>query len=383
MEKILKKINYVLKSFLIDKRENIRIFIFTVVLSFVGLFFIFNIKQMKKHIGLLDKFSDTYFITVENGEYTYKDVKQIVRKYGTVHFVERVGMYEGENYYEGYIYDEFIMEHISYNFERGRAISNDNEVIISKSLGERYDIGDTITLGSYDENGKYAEKNKIICGVLNSDIIFYPTGTGDVLYDLLMVDLDDELYDRNAIITIDKSFSCGNAEPWIFMLEINPQYDKTELFAELSEDFLNIGEVYEGRTIIGRNTEYVTYEKNQKKVFTISGLVVGLSVFLGSIYISVIRRRREFGIMLLTGANYISTLLLLRLNSLMSVIVGSLVGESVAIYLVSRGILDGELSVTAVLAVFLLVILLYIICTLIIGACWKREKIINLITKEV
>ncbi|MBP3327006.1 MAG: hypothetical protein J6L77_11370 [Coprococcus sp.] len=375
----MKKINYVIKSFLIDKRENFRIFLFAIMLSFVGLFFICNIKLIKSHIGLLDNLSGAYFITVENSDYTYTDVRQITQKFGKLHFVTHIGMDVNGDYCEGYIYDEFIINHISYNFERGKSISNENEVIISQSLGERYDIGDTITLGSYDKDGEYVEKNKVICGVLDSDIIYYPTGTGDVAYDFLVVDLTDELYSRDAIITIDKLFRYGDMESEIFMLEPNLRYEKSAL----EELFIDIGEVYEGKEIIDRNAEYLMYEKNQKKVFAISGLVVGLSVFLGGIYISVIRRRREFGIMLLSGANYVSTLLLLRLNGLLSVIMGAFVGEAITICLINRKVLEGEINIVVVLVVFAIMILLYIICTLIIGACWKREEIVDLITKDI
>lgn len=187
------------------------------------------------------------------------------------------------------------------------------------------------------------------------------------------------MYSKDAIITIDKLFRYGDMESKIFMLEPNLQYEKSAL----EELFIDIGEVYGGKEIIDRNAGYLMYEKNQKKVFAISGLVVGLSVFLGSIYISVIRRRKEFGIMLLSGANYVSTLLLLRLNGLLSVIMGAFVGETITICLINREVLEGEINIVMVLFVFAIMILLYIICTLIIGVCWKREEIVDLITKDI
>ncbi len=375
----MKKINYVLKDLLTDKRENFRIFIFSVALSFVGLFFFCNMGYVKKHIRLLERLSNTVFITVENEDYTYSDIEKLTREYGTLHFVGHTGVMCDENVCEAYVYDKFLADTISYSFKKGKAIESDNQVIISKSLGKLYDIGDTVKVSGYDMAGTPIEKKKTVCGILDMDAVYYPTGKGNLIYDMLIVDLDDELYLADAIITTDNAFYGGDDNMGIFTLEPNDKYESDVL----ESLFENIGDVSDGNDVIGVNEEHLIYEKNQKKVFVIAGLIVGLSVFLGSIYISVIRRRRELGVLLLEGAGYTEALMLIKINGLLSAVLGSVVGETVSIILMKKGILDGYISLYYSLAVLLIIVLLYMGSTLIVGACWKREHIIDLIERDI
>ncbi|MCM1399309.1 MAG: hypothetical protein NC225_07505 [Clostridium sp.] len=375
----MKKLNYILKDLLTDRRENFRIFIFSVVLSFVGLFFFCNTGYVRKHISLLEKLSNSVFITVENADYTYSDVKKITQEYGTLHFVGHTGVLCDETICDAYVYDDYLSDNISYSLKKGKMIENDSQIMISKSLGKIYDIGDMIKVSGYDATGTPIEKEKTVCGILDMDAVYYPTGKGNFIYDMLIVDLDDELYLADAIITIDGAFFSEDDSMGVFTLEPNDQYEGDVL----DDLFESIGDVNDGDDVIRANEEHLIYEKNQKKVFVIAGLIIGLSVFLGSIYISVIRRRRELGVMLLAGSDYMGALMLVKMNGLLSAVVGAVVGETASTILMQKGILEGYVSFHYSLAVLLIIVLLYIGATLIIGACWKREHIIDLIMRDI
>ena len=60
----MKKLQYIIKSFWVDKRENLRITLFSAVIAFVGLFFIANIKDIKSNIVIFNQADDVYFFSL-------------------------------------------------------------------------------------------------------------------------------------------------------------------------------------------------------------------------------------------------------------------------------------------------------------------------------
>ena len=153
-------------------------------------------------------------------------------------------------------------------------------------------------------------------------------------------------------------------------------------FQQIEQQLEDIGELYSGKELIETNLETLQYDTNQKKVFVIAGVSLGLSVFLGSIYISIMRRKKEFGVMMLSGATFISSIVLMRMNGLISTCIGTILGEIGAIYLIKNENLTGELHISFVLQVFFAITILYVLCCAVIQWIWNRNDIIDLITKE-
>ena len=376
----MKKLQYIIKSFWVDKRENLRITLFSAVIAFVGLFFIANIKDIKSNIVIFNQADDVYFFSLYKADVKEKELKsKMNKKIGKVHSVPFVSVGVNKEYAECYIYDDYIMKHLNYQFASGREIRTDNEVIITSELGKKYKVGNTFLLSGIDEKGNSVEKEKKVCGILENDIIYYPHGAGAINYDMLVVHAGKDLYYKNGVITLDNSY-IGSYVMGLGTYMIEPKEEFR--FQQIEQQLEDIGELYSGKELIETNLETLQYDTNQKKVFVIAGVSLGLSVFLGSIYISIMRRKKEFGVMMLSGATFISSIVLMRMNGLISTCIGTILGEIGAIYLIKNENLTGELHISFVLQVFFAITILYVFCCAVIQWIWNRNDIIDLITKE-
>ena len=76
----MKKLQYIIKSFWVDKRENLRITLFSAVIAFVGLFFIANIKDIKSNIVIFNQADDVYFFSLYKADVKEKELKSKMNK---------------------------------------------------------------------------------------------------------------------------------------------------------------------------------------------------------------------------------------------------------------------------------------------------------------
>ena len=80
--------------------------------------------------------------------------------YGKSHFATHRLVTCGGTDVDCFIYDEYICEHMNYNFWSGSDIKNENEVILTYDYRDEYKVGDKIVFAYYDENNKVCKFEK-------------------------------------------------------------------------------------------------------------------------------------------------------------------------------------------------------------------------------
>lgn len=379
----MKKLQYVLDSLIIDWKENFRLVLFSAFLAFVGVFFAANINKIVNDVEIFSFMQDTCFLSLNNENYPLDQLLSLEQEIGFIlHSAECVGINLDDKYAECYIYDDYMLEQINYVLSEGRKSQNDNEILLSANLKEKYQIGDVVVISGYNKKNEYIEKEKVVSGFLKYNTIFYSHGAGDKLYDLMIVDIgqgEDYLYGLDAVICTDQDFAVMDTmvQKGTYMVELQRESD----YKTLQEKVTDIGYLYSGQELIDQNQKTLRYERNQKKIFVIAGLSLGISIFMGSIYISIMRRRKELGVMMLTGATFRCAQFLMRIPGIISVITGSVLGVCTVVYVINRNILEGEWYWYHILIVIALIVLLYILCCMILTWLWKRKNIIDLIER--
>lgn len=369
---------------MIDLRENGQLILFSAVLAFVGLFFVADIEKIKEDIYIFSSMQGAYFLSVNNQELSEEQLCEMEKDNRfLLHNVEYLAVNIDGNYAECYLYDNYIIKYLNYKFFKGSMIKNENEVILSSAFKDKYEVGDVIVLSGYDKNNNLIEKEKTVCGILKDDVIYYPHGTGNKVYDLLMIDIgnmDDSLYYSDVILCADEDFSNQSYinTKATYMLELLNVTD----VEKLKRDIVEVGDLYSGEELIAQNEATLRYESNQKKVFFIAGLTLGLSVFMGCIFISIIRRKKEFGILMLSGATFKNALILIRIPGVLSIVMGTILGEYVVNEMMNIGLLDGTCYFHQMLWIFGGIFLVYISCCLVLELIWNKNTIIDLIERR-
>ncbi len=375
----MKKIAYILSNTLTDIRENIRISIFSMVFVYLCFFYISDVSFINGAVSNLDGLVDTYYLTVQNEAVSYNEVRDGMSEYGEIHYVAHGYSNCKDEYVDCYMYDSYIMEHISYSFQSGEKAKNEDEVILSSAFAELYDVGDEITFSVYREDGSSVTKTKYVSGILKDNIIYYPTGMGSYQMDLLFVNGDDGLFCQKSMILLDKDLM--PSDPGVnMMFLIEPKSSFQEKVVEgLVVDW---GDFYSGEQIIDNNYEMVKSTKSKNRIIVTAGFSVSLSVFLGSIYISLVRRRKEQAILMLCGGSRLDTSVLLKMNGFCSMLLGVGLGVLFANISKNRGFFEGDFSGIHILGVILLVIIIYCLSCILVELCWKRESIVELMRKS-
>ena len=380
----MRRIRYLVDSLIIDLYENGRLILFSGVLAFVGLFFMADIRQMTTDIQIFSLMQGAYFLSVNNEECSATELKNVEENSGILlHDAERFQINIDGKYAECYLYDDYIVKYLNYELAEGKMMENENEVLLSTRLKEDYDVGDTVVISGYDKDDNYIEKEKIICGFLKNNTIYYPHGTGDKIYNLLMVNVGDtnNLYYADAVICTDAQFTGKKSRlekgSATYMVETCRDFDEEKL----KKAIIDIGYLYSGEELVAQNEATLRYERNQKKVFVIAGLTLGLSVFMGNIYVSIVRRKKEQGIMMLTGATFGTAVTIVRLPGIISILLGTILGEICLIYLVDKGVLEGKYQCYQMLLVLGIIVCIYILCCIVLEVVWNKKNIIDLIER--
>ena len=95
-------------------------------------------------------------------------------------------------------YDEYLLQHFNLDLKNGRRINDKNEIIITSTLGEKYKVGDTVTVMYYTEYQEQKFTEKKVCGILSNDTVFYSSSFGS---DISALELRENLSDPNRSIT--------------------------------------------------------------------------------------------------------------------------------------------------------------------------------------
>lgn len=375
----MKKIIYILSSTMTDIKENIQIIIFSMLFVFLCFFYISDASFSDNTIVALDGLADTYYLCVENPAISIDEIKKKMEGYGEIHNVRFLVSDCHSQAANCFIYDEYVMEHISYSYLKGERPKHENDVVLSNDFKELYDVGDQITFSVYLEDGSVVTKSKNVCGILKDNTIFYPTGMGSDQMDLLFIEGDNQIYFKKSIITMDHELLLFDDRRMMFLIEPKSDFQQNEV----KEMVVDWGDFYSGKQIIADNYAELSRIKSKNRIIVTAGFSVSLSIFLGSIYISFVRRRKEQAVLMLCGGTYLKSSIMLKMNSFCSMLLGAGVGTVLSIFSMKMDYFEGRFNGIHILGVFLLVTMIYLISCILIELCWKKENIIELMKKNI
>ena len=363
----MKLLLYSIKNCMIDYREIIQMFFFSCVIGFMIVFFKGNIEIIEREIHLFDKMDGVYFYS-NNRKEDDIDIEKIIGKdNAVVHQVKTNAIKCGEIYSMAYIYDHYLMSKMNYSYCEGTGISNRDEIVISKTLAEKYSVGDTIKIEYYNKAGEKKTVSKFICGVLKDDGVISGLGTGDIDYSVLISE-EEKLF----ILTCDPNL----IDPFEMIYQtIFLEVKDTSAVNKIKYNTLNYGEVYSYEQLKKANEEILKYEIGQKMIFVVVVIVLVFSVYMGSIYLTLVRRKKEMAIMMLIGASFMESVIAIRSAGGLAILLGSAIGELIAVFAIKMEYLEGTIEASAILTTWAEILGLYIVCCIVIHSIYEKRNI--------
>ncbi|MBR6986073.1 MAG: hypothetical protein IKH75_21615 [Ruminococcus sp.] len=284
-------------------------------------------------------------------------------------------------------YDEYLLQHFNLDLKNGRRINDKNEIIITSTLGEKYKVGDTVTVMYYTEYQEQKFTEKKVCGILSNDTVFYSSSFGS---DISALELRENLSDPNrsiignqagcGFITSDDCFEHPFASNRSIIF-IEPGLSDEKSISDLCSDLQTFGCVYKGEEFIKD-----TKSKENRNIKDYRSIMVALAILssitlFGHYMLDVYRRRNEFAVMYICGATNknIYTIEIIKIIALVSG--ASIVGISLA-YLLIKEILYLTLSPVGITlsCAFMLVYILFSMLALYLVT--KKEDVSEIMKGE-
>ncbi len=372
------KTRYMLSNLLTDLRENLRIFIFATLFVYLCVFYLCDGNKLTEKILCLGNMEDTYFLSVVNPSVDIGKTLNELNKYGKIHWFSLYIAECGEKNINCCVYDHYIFTHLTYDFLNGNAPKNSNEVVISNGMKNEYKIGDQISFRIVSNDGKVVTKTKRVSGILNNNNIFYPIGMGSDSVDILFFEGDGQLFLEETVITIDPDLYTFNDSKRFFLVEPKDEFSES-IFRELS---LGLGDFYSGEEIISDNIKVLNDLKSKNRVILVSGFTVCISVFLGSIYISLYRKRKEHAIFIMCGATYLEAYMLLLMNNIFSLLSGICFGIILVLISSNINFIEEQIRLWHCMGASGFVIILFIFSCIFITRCWYKKSIVEQLKNE-
>lgn len=372
------RIKFILKDMTIALENNLLIMTFSAVFSFIILFYMADLGQFKNNLDDLNDVKNAYFLQVANNNLEKKDIQEIEKK-NKLHYVKADYYTINEKVGNIFTYDEYMLNNINYLLEEGRLPNKKNEVLLTSSYGNKYNIGEDIEISVTKRDGSINTEKYIVVGILKDDIVFYPIGTGAPRYDLFYVECDDNIYFKDSVISINQDLYDDEDDAICYNVEIL----NGESFEDNRIKYENVGDLYSNKEIIDYETNKYETERSKDRILLVAGLAISLSSYLASIYIAYVKRRKEYGIMLLNGGSESSVAFLLKADGLIAAFIGAIAGSGVIKYLTNKKAIAGVLAIGQIILVIALVLIIYLMCLYLIRICHKRETVIELIKNNI
>lgn len=254
-------------------------------------------------IELYDGMSDLIFFAINNRDYSPDNFKDCSDNFVSWHTVYENQCRIDERVYKAVICDDYLLNRLEINLSAGTRIHSVDDIIISKTAGSVYNIGDEIEIEYYDENMALSNTVKRVCGIMRNDI--FPSCSAGGM-EVFISSLSENLSDgRDGIsdisgfgfISTDRLFT--NKRQTIttgtYFLEYTGSPD------ELLRDLAKLGVGADGGELL--NKAYDDLEENHieyiQLIITLTLLTV--VIIIGTSVIDFYVRKKEISVKLLCG----------------------------------------------------------------------------------
>lgn len=251
--------------------------------------------------NMYNNMDDVIFFLLNNSDYPEKDFcksSDAVKKYHT--FYNNTCKVDNM-VFRSLICDEYLADKLNLMLENGNGISESSDIILSKTAGKKYNIGDIITIEYLDENMIPKRIKKRVCGILKNDI--FPRNSRGGEMEIAVSNMSESLYDsRNDLngfgfISTDPVFKNQREKDIIGRYFIEYSGEAALILKDLSD--LGIG-------ISGKEAIAKAYDKFRNTSASYKQLILILImrtviVIIGTNFIDFYTRKKEISVLLLCG----------------------------------------------------------------------------------
>ncbi len=252
--------------------------------------------------NMFNNMDDVIFFSLNNSDYPEKDLSKLsddVREYHT--FYENRCKVD-DIVFNALIYDEYLAGKLNLMFGKGEKISDSSEIILSKTAGEKYNVGDIITIEYPDENMIPKRIEKRVCGILKNDIFPRNNRSGREM-EITVSNMSESLYDsRNDL----NGFGFISTDP---VLKNQREKDITGRYfieynsdaALVLRDLSSLGTGISAKEAIAKSHDkYRNTSASYKQLILILIMQTAI-VIIGTNFIDFYTRRKEISVWLLCG----------------------------------------------------------------------------------
>ncbi len=251
--------------------------------------------------NMYDNMDDVIFFSLNNSGYPEKEFRKLsdkIREYHT--FYDNSCKVDGV-VFKALICDEYLAGKLNLSLNKGKGISDSSDIILSKTAGEKYNVGDLITIEYPDENMIPQRIEKRVCGILKTDI--FPRNGGGGEMEIAVSNMSESLYDsRNDL----NGFGFISRDP---VFRNQRERDITgRYFIEYSgdaalvlQDLSGIGIGISGKEAIEKSHDKFRNTSAGYKQLILILIMQTVLVIVGTNFIDFYTRRKENSVWLLCG----------------------------------------------------------------------------------
>ncbi len=252
--------------------------------------------------NMFNNMDDVIFFSVNNSYYPEKDLRELsddVREYHR--FYDNTCKVDGV-VFKALICDEYLAGKLNLSLNRGKEISDSSDIILSKTAGEKYNVGDIITIEYPDENMIPQRIEKRVCGILKNDI-FPRNNRGGREMEITVSNMSGSLYDsRNDLngfgfISTDPVFRNQRERDITGRCFIEYGGDAALVLQDLS----GIGIGISGKEAIANSHDKFRNTSAGYKQLILILIMQTVIVIIGTNFIDFYTRRKEISVWLLCG----------------------------------------------------------------------------------
>ncbi len=253
-------------------------------------------------VNMFNNMEDAIFFSVNNSDYPEKDLCKLsdeIREYHT--FYDNTCKVDGV-VFKALICDEYLAGKLNLMLDKGEMIPDSSDIILSKTAGEIYNVGDIITIEYPDENMIPRKIEKRVCGILKNDI-FPRNKRSGVEMEIAVSNMSESLYDsRNDL----NGFGFISTDT---VLKNKRERDITGRYfieyggdaALVLQDLSGIGTGISGKEAIAKSHDKFRNTSAGYKQLILILIMQTVLVIVGTNIIDFYTRRKEISVWLLCG----------------------------------------------------------------------------------
>ncbi len=252
--------------------------------------------------NMYDNMDDVIFFSVNDPDYPEKDLRKLSDKIREHHTFYDNTCKVDDIAFKALICDEYLAGRLNLMLGKGERISESSDIILSKTAGEKYNVGDIITIEYPDENMIPRRIEKRVCGILKNDIFPRNKRSGGEM-EIAVSNMSESLYDsRNDLngfgfISTDPVFKNQRERNITGRYFIEYGGDADLVLRDLSG--LGIG-ISGKEAIASSHAKFRNTSASCKQLILIL-IMQTVIVIIGTNFIDFYARRKEISVWLLCG----------------------------------------------------------------------------------